>query len=93
MRKIWVQRWITQTFPEISVEKIGKFSYSGSYEEEEELQAIFERTFGPMKRDRTAFQKKTYTVRRRLPVTEQGNRDRKNICWWMDTISSFPGKN
>ena len=39
--------------------KTGKFSYSGSYEEEEELQAIFERTFGPMKRDRTAFQKKT----------------------------------
>ena len=39
--------------------KNGKFSYSGSYEEEGELQAIFERTFGPMKRDRTAFQKKT----------------------------------
>lgn len=39
--------------------KNGKFSYSGSYEEEEELQAIFERTFGPMKRYRTAFQKKT----------------------------------
>ena len=39
--------------------KNGKFSYSGSYEEAEELQAIFERTFGPMKRDRTAFQKKT----------------------------------
>ena len=39
--------------------KNGKFSYSRSYEEEEELQAIFERTFGPMKRDRTAFQKKT----------------------------------
>lgn len=39
--------------------KNGKFSYSGSYEEEEELQAIFERTFEPMKRDRTAFQKKT----------------------------------
>lgn len=34
-------------------------SYSGSYEEEEELQAIFERTFGPVKRDRGAFQKKT----------------------------------
>ena len=59
VRKIRVQRWITQTFPEISVGKNGKFSYSGSYEEEEELQAIFERTFGPMKRDRTAFQKKT----------------------------------
>lgn len=39
--------------------KNGKFSYSGSYEEEEELQAIFERTFGPVKRDRAAFQKKT----------------------------------
>lgn len=39
--------------------KNGKFSYSGSYEEEEELQAFFERTFGPMKRDRTVFQKKT----------------------------------
>ena len=39
--------------------KNGKFSYSGSYEEEEELAGIFERTFGPMKRDRTAFQKKT----------------------------------
>lgn len=39
--------------------KNGKFSYSGSYDEEEELQAIFERTFGPIKRDRAAFQKKT----------------------------------
>lgn len=39
--------------------KNGKFSYSGSYEEEEELQAIFERTFGSTKRDRGAFQKKT----------------------------------
>lgn len=37
----------------------GKFSYSGSYAEEEELQAIFERTFGPIKKDRGAtFQKK-----------------------------------
>lgn len=39
--------------------KNGKFSYSGSYDEEEELQAIFERTFGSIKRDRAAFQKKT----------------------------------
>ena len=39
--------------------KNGKFSYSGSYEEEEELQAIFERTFGPVKRERAAFQKRT----------------------------------
>lgn len=39
--------------------KNSKFSYSGSYDEEEELQAIFERTFGPVKRDRAAFQKKT----------------------------------
>lgn len=28
------------------------YSYSGSYEDEQELQAIFERTFGPVKRDR-----------------------------------------
>ena len=35
------------------------YSYSGSYEDEQELQAIFERTFGPVKRDRGAFQKKT----------------------------------
>lgn len=34
------------------------FSYSGSYEDEQELQAIFERTFGPVKRDRGAYQKK-----------------------------------
>lgn len=34
------------------------YSYSGSYEDEQELQAIFERTFGPVKRDRGAFQKK-----------------------------------
>lgn len=33
-------------------------SYGGSYEDEKELQAIFERTFGPVKRERNAFQKK-----------------------------------
>lgn len=33
-------------------------SYGGSYEDEKELQAIFERTFGPVKRERYAFQKK-----------------------------------
>ena len=37
----------------------GSYSYSGSYEDEKELQAIFERTFGPVKRDRGSFQKKT----------------------------------
>ena len=47
--------------------KNGKFSYSGSYEEEEELQAIFERTFGPTKSDRGAFQKKT--VHSSVPTT------------------------
>ena len=33
-------------------------SYSAGYEEEKELQAIFERTFGPVKREKHAFQKK-----------------------------------
>lgn len=31
------------------------YSYSGSYEDEQELQAIFERTFGPVKRDRSMY--------------------------------------
>ena len=38
--------------------RAGRGSYSGSYEDEKELQAIFERTFGPVKRERNAFQKK-----------------------------------
>ena len=46
-----------------SGKKSESFSYSGSYAEEEELQAIFERTFGPVKRDRGAFQKKTVHLR------------------------------
>ncbi|MBQ0001475.1 MAG: TetM/TetW/TetO/TetS family tetracycline resistance ribosomal protection protein [Clostridiales bacterium] len=36
----------------------GKHSYSGSYAEEEELKAIFERTFGAIKKERAAFQKR-----------------------------------
>lgn len=39
-------------------------SYSGSYEDEKELRAIFERTFGPVKRDRNSLQKKTVHVSR-----------------------------
>ena len=31
------------------------YSYSGSYEDEKELQAIFERTFGPVKKDRAMY--------------------------------------
>ena len=50
-----------------SGKKSESFSYSGSYAEEEELQAIFERTFGPVKRDRGAFQKKT--VHASVPTT------------------------
>ena len=42
-----------------SGKKGSSYSYSGSYEEEEELKAIFERTFGPVKQNRSAFQKKT----------------------------------
>lgn len=54
----------------------GKFSYSGSYAEEQELQAIFERTFGPVKKDRNAFQKKVVhapseSPRRRVPPKKQ----------------------
>lgn len=35
------------------------YSYSGSYEDEQELQAIFERTFGSVKRDRAMYASKT----------------------------------
>ena len=42
-----------------SGKKGSSYSYSGSYEDEEELKAIFERTFGPVKQNRSAFQKKT----------------------------------
>lgn len=35
------------------------YSYSGSSEDEQELQAIFERTFGPVKRDRAMYASKT----------------------------------
>lgn len=42
-----------------SGKKGSSYSYSGSYENEEELKAIFERTFGPVKQNRSAFQKKT----------------------------------
>lgn len=42
-----------------SGKKGSSYSYSGSYEDEEELKAIFERTFGPAKQNRSAFQKKT----------------------------------
>ena len=59
-----------------SAKKDSGYSYSGSYEDEEELKAIFERTFGPVKRDRGAFQKKTVhapsqTVRYRSPRPKQ----------------------
>lgn len=64
--------------PEIPAAKTpnGKHSYSGSYVEEQELQAIFERTFGPIKKDRGAFQKKVVHApseapRRRAPQKKQ----------------------
>ena len=37
-------------------------AYRGSYEDDKELQAIFERTFGPVKRDRVSFYKKVVSA-------------------------------
>ena len=52
-------------------------SYSGSYEDDEELMAIFERTFGPVKKERTAFQKRKVTApvsySRPAPKKKQGD--------------------
>ena len=39
-----------------------KSAYRGSYEDDKELQAIFERTFGPVKRDRMSSYKKVVTA-------------------------------
>ena len=39
-----------------------KSAYQGSYEDDKELQAIFERTFGPVKRDRVSSYKKVVTA-------------------------------
>lgn len=65
--------------------KNGKFSYSGSYDEEEELQAIFERTFGPVKRDRAAFQKKTvpFVSTDRPLSTGKTTQGRISPCRWI----------
>lgn len=50
-------------------------AYSGSYEEEKELQAIFERTFGPVKRENRAPERRVYHAAepaRRAPRKKQG---------------------
>ena len=47
-----------ETEEKVYAGRAGRGSYGGSYEDEKELQAIFERTFGPVKRERNAFQKK-----------------------------------
>lgn len=76
-----------------SGKKSESFSYSGSYAEEEELQAIFERTFGPVKRDRGAFRKRPFMHLYRRHTIKSASRVKKNTCWLMVTISSFHGKN
>ena len=72
------EEYIELPEPELPAPKTpnGKHSYSGSYAEEQELQAIFERTFGPVKRDRGAFQKKVVhapseSPRRRTPAKKK----------------------
>ena len=62
----------TSPQPRAAGKKKGEFSYSGSYEDEKELQAIFERTFGPVKRDRGAFQKKVVHASAETPRYRPG---------------------
>ena len=49
---------VSQSVPPSGQRKSQRSSYGGSYEDDKELQAIFERTFGPVKRERNAFQKR-----------------------------------
>ena len=53
------------------------YSYSGSYEDEQELQAIFERTFGPVKRDRAMYASKTTVSSQKETVRYRPGKPRK----------------
>ncbi len=70
---------------EDSTESKGKFSgyqppksaYQGSYEDDKELQEIFERTFGPVKRDRVSSYKKVVSAPSYSERTVSGKRDQE----------------
>ena len=70
---------------EDSTESKGKFSgyqppksaYQGSYEDDKELQEIFERTFGPVKRDRVSSYKKVVSAPSYSGRTVSGKRDQE----------------
>ena len=70
---------------EDSTESKGKFSgyqppksaYQGSYEDDKELQAIFERTFGPVKRDRVSSYKKVVSAPSFSGSGVSGKKDRE----------------
>ena len=90
--EIRVQRWIIQTFPENTSGKNGKFSYSGSYDEEEELQAILR---GHLVRSNATVplsRKRRFIRQHRPSAIDRENHARKNISLSMDTTSFFPGK-
>ena len=53
------------------------YSYSGSYEDEQELQAIFERTFGPIKRDRAMYASKTTVSSQKETIRYRPGKPRK----------------
>lgn len=76
-------------------------SYSGSYEDDQELMAIFERTFGPVKREREAFQKRTFSAPvssdRRAPKKKQGDEyllvDGYNIIFAWEELNALAKEN
>jgi predicted RNA-binding protein with PIN domain len=76
-------------------------AYSGSYEDEKELQAIFERTFGPVKRAREGWQKKVVQApseyrRRTAPVKKQDEYllvDGYNIIFSWDDLRELSKSN
>jgi small GTP-binding protein len=76
-------------------------AYSGSYEDEKELQAIFERTFGPVKRSREGWQKKVVQApsesrRKTTPVKKQDEYllvDGYNIIFSWDDLRELSESN
>ena len=71
-------------------------SFSQIRLDEKELEEIFARTYGPVKRERNAFQKTVRSVSFdyffRKKRRKEEKRKKKSICWWTATTLFLHGK-
>ena len=65
-------------------------AYRATLEEDAELLKIFERTYGPIKRDPLAAFRPVQK-RERPDLMPSSGKSCPNICWWTATISSLRG--